>query len=99
MPTMTLAEVNTAARPTSEVRHRMVLRLLEKDPKSLLLPKLDYGGAFVRAGIEHRIAGLAGLLGNKAIDPRSTSSTFIRSTSGANVARLVGALCCGRPGP
>jgi hypothetical protein len=46
MPTKTLAEVNTAARPTSEVRHRMVLRLLEKDPKSLLVPKLDYGRCF-----------------------------------------------------
>jgi hypothetical protein len=42
MPTKTLAEMNTAATPTSEVRHRMVLRLLEKDPKSLLVPTLDY---------------------------------------------------------
>jgi hypothetical protein len=42
MPAKTLAEMNTAATPTSEVRHRMVLRLLEKDPKSLLVPTLDY---------------------------------------------------------
>jgi hypothetical protein len=41
MPTKTLTEVNTAATPTSKVSHRRVLRLLEKDPKVLLVLNLN----------------------------------------------------------